>query len=248
MATTVNELYDINAIELVQLLPTDRPIKAVWVHQDKLDSAGNYLRTKSRICAQGFRFRSGIEFDPDEVASYAPHVQTIMIGLQFEVQRNMHTAHLEVTNCFQMYSALPVDSRIILATPEGFVVPKGKAIRLINALQGSPQASRIWQDKAETYLTSKLHFRQSSIDPSYYWRRDGECFTQILRTTDDFRISSDSPDILAKISSQMMSEWTMSVQVNKTWNGMQINHNRVYAQMHFYAISYANLHMEPTAK
>ena len=226
MATTVNELYDINAIELVQLLPTDRPIKAVWVHQDKLDSAGNYLCTKSRICPQGFRFRPGIEFDPDEVASYAPHVQTIMIGLQFEVQRNMHTAHLDVTNCFQMYSALPVDSRIILATPEGFVVPKGKAIRLINALQGSPQASRIWQDKAETYLTSKLHFRQSSIDPSYYWRRDGECFTQILRTTDDFRISSDSPDILAKISSLMMSEWTMSVQVNKTWNGMQINHNR----------------------
>ena len=57
MTTTINELYDIKAVELVPLLPTDRPIKAVWVHQDKLDSAGNYLRTKSRICPQGFRFR-----------------------------------------------------------------------------------------------------------------------------------------------------------------------------------------------
>jgi hypothetical protein len=63
----------------------------VWAHQDKLDSAqfslDYYLRTKSRICPQGFRFRPGIEFDPDKVASYAPHLQTIIIGLQFEVQR-----------------------------------------------------------------------------------------------------------------------------------------------------------------
>ena len=34
MTTTINELYDIKAIELVPLflLPTDRLIKAVWVH------------------------------------------------------------------------------------------------------------------------------------------------------------------------------------------------------------------------
>jgi hypothetical protein len=79
MTTIINELYDIKAIDLVQLLPTDRPMKAVWVHQDKLGSAGNYLRTKSRICPQGFRFRPGVECDPDEIVSYAPHVQAIMI-------------------------------------------------------------------------------------------------------------------------------------------------------------------------
>jgi len=32
MTTTINELYDIKAIELVPLLPTDRPIKAVRAH------------------------------------------------------------------------------------------------------------------------------------------------------------------------------------------------------------------------
>ena len=44
--------------------------------------------------------------------------------------------------------------------------------------------------------------------------------SQILRTTYFIRFSD------ATISSQMMLEWTMSVQVNKTWNAMQINHNR----------------------
>ena len=77
------------------------------------------------------------------MASYAPHVQTIMIGQQFEVQRQMFTSHLYVTNCFQMYSALPEDSRIILVTPEGFPFSPSYAIRLINALQGFPQARRV---------------------------------------------------------------------------------------------------------
>jgi hypothetical protein len=226
MAETITELYRIKAIELVPLLPSDRPIKCVWVHQNKHDAAGAYLRTKSRICPQGFRFRPGIEFNPDEVASYAPHVQTLMIGMQMEVQRTMYTSHLDVTNCFQMYSELPKNTRVILKTPDGFNVPPGLCIRAINALQGSPQAGRLWQDKAEAYLFS-LKFNQSKIDPSYYWRWDGECFTQIVRTTDDFRISSDNKPQLDKICSQLMSEWTMSVQINKTWNGMEIVHDRI---------------------
>jgi hypothetical protein len=226
MATTITELYKIKAIALVPLLPTDRPIKCVWVHQHKHDADGVYLRTKSRICPQGFRFRPGIEFNPDEVASYAPHVQTLMIGMQMEVQRSMYTSHLDVTNCFQMYSELPPDTRVILKTPDGFHVPKGLCIRALNALQGSPQAGRLWQDKAEAYLLHKLNFRQSKIDPSYYWRWDGECFTQIVRTTDDFRISSDAATTLAEISSKLMSEWNMSVQINKTWNGMEVVHFR----------------------
>ena len=57
MATTVNESYDINAVELVPWLPTDRPtIKAIWVrvtirvtHQDKLDSAENELSMPFKV-------------------------------------------------------------------------------------------------------------------------------------------------------------------------------------------------------
>ena len=72
-----------------------------------------------------------------------------------------------------MYSALPEDFRTILATPEGCPIPPGYAIRLLDALHGSPQASRIWPDKAEHFLISTLGFQESSIDPSSYWRRDG---------------------------------------------------------------------------
>ena len=92
-----------------------------------------------------------------------------MIAFQFEVQRSMYTTHLDVAKCFQMYSVLPTTSRIILDTLDGFHVPDGFCIRMINALQGSPQASRIWQDAAETHLFTVLKFQQSIILLALEW-------------------------------------------------------------------------------
>ena len=186
---------------------------------------------KSRICPQGFRFRQGIDYDPDKVASHAPHVQTLLIGLTLEVQYHLYTKHIDVTNCFQKYSNLPEESRILLKTPDGFNVPKGMAIRMINTLQGSPQAGRIWEDKAEAYLLTELGFSQSNIDPSFYWIWQGNIYTQIIRSTDDFRISSMSANFLEYISSKLMAKWTMTLQVNKTWNGMALEHDRVRATL-----------------
>jgi hypothetical protein len=226
MTKTIHELFQLKAIEIVPLEPKDHLVKAIWVHQHKLDDQGNLLRIKSRLCPQGFRYRPHIDYDPDAVASYAPHVQTINIGLMFEVQRTMYTTHLDVENCFQAHCDLPLGSRILLRTPDGFNVPEGSAIRLVNALQGSPQSGRIWQEHADHFLLTALHFRQSSIDPAYYFRWDGECYSQIIRATDDFRVSSDKDSVRADIVSQLMSKWKMSIQVGKTWNGMAIMHDR----------------------
>ena len=110
MTTKINEFYDIKAIELVPLLPTDQPIKAAWVHQDKLDSAGNYLR-KSPVSA---RKVSDSVLVLNMSMMRLRRMQTIMIGLLFEVQRNMFRTHLNVTKYFQMYSTLPPERRIII--------------------------------------------------------------------------------------------------------------------------------------
>jgi hypothetical protein len=226
MTNTILELYDINAIELVDLKPNDRLIKSVWIHQPKTDADGKLIKIKSRICPQGFRFRQGVDFDADQIASHAPHVQTLLIGLTLEAQHSMFTKHIDVTNCFQRYSELSASSRILLRTPDGFFVPPGKAIRMINALQGSPQAGKIWEEKAEAFLLHSLNFKQSNIDPSFYWRWTGDIYTQIIRSTDDFRISSMSETTLEEVTSKLMNKWVMTEQVNKTWNGMAISHNR----------------------
>ena len=230
MTLAINELYECGAIELVPRLPTDRPVKTIWVHQDKRDNNGQLLRIKSRVCPQGFRFRPGTDFDPDEVSSSTPQVQTIMLGMTIEVQRGLFTEHLDAVNCFQRESNLPLDSRITIQPTDGFDIPEGFVIRMINALQGSPQAGRIWEDKANSKLLAD-GFHQSTTDPCFYHRWDGEVYTQIVRTVDDFRISSDSFNVLQEVSSNLKKQWKMTEQINKPWNGMSINHDRTSGQL-----------------
>jgi hypothetical protein len=226
MTKTILSLYEMKAISIVKRLPTDYPIKCTWVHQDKCDIEGNYLRTKSRLCPQGFRFRPGFEFDPDKVSASAPHVNTLLIGISMEVQRDMFTETVDADDCFQMHCKVDDDTRITLVTPDGCYVPDGYIIQMHHALQGSKQSSRIWQDKADDFILNTLHFHQSTSDPSYYWRWNGEFFTQIIRSTDDFRVSSDSKSILDDVISKLMSKWPMKKQINKTWNGMAVEHDR----------------------
>ena len=59
MTKTIQELFQLKAIEIVKLEPTDHLIKAIWVHQHKFDAV--LLTTKSRLCPQGFRYRSNID-------------------------------------------------------------------------------------------------------------------------------------------------------------------------------------------
>jgi hypothetical protein len=107
------------------------------------------------------------------------------------------------------------------------VVPPGHGVQMIHALQGSPQAGRLWEDRAEEYIVKKLKFRQSPKDPCYYSKWEGDDFVQIIRQTDDFRVGGDTDELTDKYYALLRGEWKMSVQVDKTWNGLHIVHDRV---------------------
>jgi hypothetical protein len=79
---TIQELFQLKANETVKLETNDHLVKAIWVHQHKLVADAHLLRIKSRLCPQSFRYRPNIDFDPDNTASYTPHVETTNIGLR----------------------------------------------------------------------------------------------------------------------------------------------------------------------
>jgi hypothetical protein len=181
---------------------------------------------KSRITPQGFRFRPGVDYDPAEVTADTPHMQTVMLGLAIEVNLNLHVIHADADNCFNAYSKLPDDARITLKTPKGMNLPPGQTLLLVNAIQGSPQAGRIWQDLANEFLLTALHFSQSAIDPCYYWQRAQGSFVQVIRLVDDFRIGAEDLAVAENIYAQLAAKWNFKRQINKPWCGMFIVHDR----------------------
>ena len=57
MTETIQELFQRKAIKIVKLEPKDYLIKAIWVHQHKLDTDGHLRRIKSCLFPPGFRYQ-----------------------------------------------------------------------------------------------------------------------------------------------------------------------------------------------
>jgi hypothetical protein len=233
MRKTIESYFRAGAWKVVPRLSSDFDHNNRWVHKPIYGVSSEVpcqrpevLDYKSRITPQGFRFRPGIDFDPDEVSADTPHLQTIMLGLALEVNFNLHVIHADADNCFNAYSKLPEDTRITLKTPKGMTLPPGHTLLLVNAIQGSPQAGRIWQDLANEFLVKDLGFQQSVIDPCYYWTRQNGSFTQIIRLVDDFRIGAVNQTDAEILYEKLSSKWNFKRQINKPWCGMHFVHDR----------------------
>jgi hypothetical protein len=234
MRHTIQSYFRAGAWKVVPRLPSDFDINTRWVHKPQyggpMQTSSVPIRMigcKSRITPQGFRFRPGVDYDPTEVSAETPHMQTIMIGLALEVNLNLHVIHADADNCFNAYSKLPDNTRITLKTPRGMQLPPGQTLMLVNAIQGSPQAGRLWQNLANEFLLKQLGFSQSIMDPCYYWKRDEKGFAQIIRLVDDFRIDTEDLATTEGIYDQLAAKWKFNRQINKPWCGMHIIHDHL---------------------
>jgi hypothetical protein len=141
-----------------------------------------------------------------------------LIGMQMEVQRTMLTFHLDVTNCFQMYSDLPKETRIILKTPDGF-----------NVLPMHPSHQRSTRIATSNYVKIRpklIYFAYSFHRPRKITITIGVGMGSVsLRlctqpTISAFVQSSDCTQQLDDVCSKLQSEF---VQINRTWKSCRFS-------------------------
>ena len=90
----------------------------------------------------------------------------------------MKLEHFDITNAF---TEAKIDAEIYVEPPKGFetydTAGKPKVLRLLRALYGSKQASRLWQQHLKHHLVSKMGFTNSLHDPCLFVKHfvDGSC-------------------------------------------------------------------------
>jgi hypothetical protein len=67
-----------------------------------------------------------------------------------------------------------------------------------------------------------------------------------VRKVDDFRISSEYSATTKSIAEELMQTWKMTIQVGKTWNGMDAQHDLVdgVVRISILPIDYGRRHLE----
>jgi hypothetical protein len=124
-------------------------------------------------------------------------------------------------------------------------IPRGHVIPIQKALQGHPEAPRLWHQHIHSILTKEEGFECCTHEPCLYFKRDGveemktdedhqvylkrtedDGFILILRQVDDFAISGSSPEECNKVRQAIQNQMTNELNdlgIIKRFNGLDIH-------------------------
>ena len=114
-------------------------------------------------------------------------------------------------------------------------IPDGHVVKVRRALQGHPEAARLWSQLIDKLLREKLHLKPTTHEPCLYSGKYDNTDVLFLRQVDDFAIACPEE----KIAKGMIDEINnyMSVQIKylgllTRYNGVDVDQRREYIQIY----------------
>jgi hypothetical protein len=141
-----------------------------------------------------------------------------MTVLAIEAQRGMDSVVIDVDSAF---ASTPNHTTTYMEFPDGMRKIPGKALLLVNSLNGSKQGAFDWNARAHAALL-ELGLQQSIIDPCLYFKWTNQDLTMVALYVDDFRIVSDKTEIMLAIESQLCAKFKMKRAPENLWLGLTI--------------------------
>ena len=143
-----------------------------WVFRAKKDAAGNIVRYKARLVAQGFSQVPGVDY----FDTFAPvaRLASIRTVLAFAAAEDYETGQIDIKGAY-LNGKLTEDEVIYMKQPPGYEERGGaggkvKVLRLVKTLYGLKQAGRRWYQML-VWIMTKLGFSRCGGDQAVFFRR-----------------------------------------------------------------------------
>jgi len=143
-------------------------ISSKWVLKAKKDAAGNVVRYKARLVAQGFSQISGVDYND----TYAPVAKLASMHAVIVMANhlNMEMHQVDIKGAY-LNGELNDKEVLYMHHPLGYKAPNAgtRVLRLVKTLYGLKQSGRQWYQKLTSVFLS-LGFRQCAVDQAVYFR------------------------------------------------------------------------------
>jgi hypothetical protein len=153
--------------ELVDPPPGCKPIGTKWVWKNKEGDKGEVVRNKTRLAAQGFSQKEGIDYE----VTFAPvaRLEAIRILLAFSVAKGFKLHQMDVKSAF--LNGVLVEE-VHVRQPAGFESEKypHRVYKLRKALYGLKQVPRAWYGRLRGFLF-KRGFDMVKVDQTLFLLR-----------------------------------------------------------------------------
>jgi len=134
-----------------------------WVFRAKKDAAGNIVRYKARLVAQGYLQVPGVDY----FDTYAPvaTLASIRTTLALAARLDLEIHQIDIKGAY-LNGKLTDDEVIFMRQPPGFEssTHPQKVCRLRRMLYGLKQSGRRWYQRLVEILVDKLGFTQCTVD------------------------------------------------------------------------------------
>jgi hypothetical protein len=206
--------------ELVEPPPNCKPIETKWVRKNKEGENGEAVRNKSRLVAQGYSQKEGIDYE-----TFAPvaRLEAIRILLAFSVAKGFKLYQMDVKSAFLNGF---LEEEVYVRQPPGFesVEFPHKVYGLRKALYGLKQAPRAWYGQLREFLFSK-GFEMGKVDKTLFLLRQANDILIVQVYVDDIVFGGSSHSLVARFAEDMSKEFEMSMMGElQFFLGLQIKH------------------------
>ena len=245
-------MRDFGVWVLEPLPPGAREISTKWVFRVKRNADGSVAKLKSRLTARGFTMREGIDFDETWAPTARMRCFRLMMA-EASGDATIRTAGWDLTSAF-LHATM--DKTVYMKQPKGFIDPLHPlhSCRLLKAIYGTPQASRLFYLTIKAALT-KIGFNPSVADECLFIRRQGTSFMKVLIHVDDFAITYNDRALYDEVFATMQSQFKMTDFGGgnlERFLGIEIEHDTDSAirlhQEPYLAELFSRLHVEGTAR
>jgi hypothetical protein len=189
--------------ELVDPPPGCKLIGTKWAWKNKEGEKGEVVRNKSRLVAQGFSQKEGINYD--ETFAPVARLEAIRIILAFSVANGFKLHQMDVKSAF-LNGVL--EEEVYVRQPPGFESEKYPQYMLRKALYGLKLAPRAWYGRLKGFLFER-GFEMGKVDQTLFLLRQSRDILIVQVYVDDIVFGGSSNSLVARIADDMSREFEM---------------------------------------
>jgi hypothetical protein len=193
--------------ELVDPPPGCKPIGTKWVWKNKVGEKGEVVRNKSRLVAQGFSPKEGIDYE--ETFAPVARLEAIRILLAFSVAKGFKLHQMDVKSAL-LNGVL--EEEVYVRQLPGFESEKypHRMYKLRKALYGLKKVPRAWYGWLRGFLFQR-GFEMGKVDQTLFLLRQGRDILIVQVYVDDIVFGGSSESLVARFAEDMSREFEMSM-------------------------------------
>jgi hypothetical protein len=213
--------------ELTERPPNVNVVGSKWVFRAKKDAAGNVVRYKARLVAQGFSQVLGVDY----FDTFAPvaRLASIRSVLAIAADLDMELHQIDIKGAY-LNGQLTSQERIYMRQPPGYAEPGTPPLvcRLRKTLYGLKQSGRRWYQRLCQIMTA-LGFERCDVDMAVFYRRRGDEVTVVLVHVDDCTICASHFPLIPEFKQQISKHVEISDLGELHWLlGIEVKRDRTH--------------------